>query len=93
MTRKEAIESIRRQVELLNVLIKEAIYHGADSGGAYYSNRWGLGEAIEKYLYDQDLYPLTKVYWHDNEDPLIVVNVLYVTDIDIYIRNRGLKVE
>lgn len=37
-------------VEKLNDIIREAIEHGGDRGGAYFSNRDGLVNAMKGYL-------------------------------------------
>ena len=37
-------------VNILNKVIREAIMHGGDSGGAYFSNNKGLMESVEDLL-------------------------------------------
>lgn len=44
------VYDISEEIDCINNIIEEAIYHGGDSEGAYYSNIEGITEAIRKYL-------------------------------------------
>lgn len=41
---------MENHIEILNNLICEAVTHGGDAGGPYYSNTKGIVDAIDKYL-------------------------------------------
>lgn len=42
--------TIEKEVEFINSIIQEAIYHGGDMGGAYFSNARDLNEVIIDWL-------------------------------------------
>lgn len=42
--------TIEKEVEFINSIIQEAIYHGGDMGGAYFSNAQDLNEVIVDWL-------------------------------------------
>lgn len=44
-----------KEVELINSIIREAIVHGSDHGGAYEINEEGLRESISDWLEYHDL--------------------------------------
>lgn len=39
-----------KEIELINLLIRESVAHGGDAGGAYFSNTNSLLNTIENYL-------------------------------------------
>jgi hypothetical protein len=38
------------EIELINNIVCEAVKHGADAGGSYDSNSYGLTVALQRYL-------------------------------------------
>ena len=65
---------VHKEVDALNRLIEEAIYHGGDSGGPYLCNKDDLEKAIKNYLDVTGLDYVTDVYWKNEDDPLLIVN-------------------
>ena len=45
-------------------IVEQAIYHGGDIGGPYFSNRDGLCEAMEEYLVYKGFDKDTEVFYH-----------------------------
>lgn len=66
-------EHIEKEIALLNKLINEAAEHGSDGQGWYFTNKERLDEAIKSYLDYTGLNYVSKLYWNEDEIPLIVV--------------------
>lgn len=47
--------SEKKEIELINSIIREAIVHGSDNGGAYEINEDGLRESVSEWLEYHDL--------------------------------------
>ena len=54
----------QEELSLINNIVEQAIYHGGDIGGPYFSNRDGLCEAMEKYLVYKGFDKDTEVFYH-----------------------------
>ena len=39
-----------KEIELINLIIRESVAHGGDAGGAYFSNTTSLLKKIDEYL-------------------------------------------
>lgn len=39
-----------KEINLINQIVAEAVWHGADCGGAYYQNEEALSEALNDWL-------------------------------------------
>lgn len=44
-----------QEIKLINMIIEEAVFHGGDRGGAYFSNEKDLVKCMEKYLKETNL--------------------------------------
>lgn len=47
---EEETYTIEKEIKLINSIIHEAIYHGGDMGGAYFSNARDLNEVVIDWL-------------------------------------------
>ncbi len=50
-----------KEIELINSIIREAIVHGSDEGGAYEINEDGLRESVSEWLEYHDLSEIVKI--------------------------------
>ena len=62
----DKFEELKKQEELslINNIVEQAIYHGGDIGGPYFSNRDSLCEAMKKYLVYKGFDKDTEVFYH-----------------------------
>ncbi len=44
-----------QEIKLINMIIEEAVFHGGDRGGAYFSNEKDLVKCMEEYLKEMNL--------------------------------------
>lgn len=76
------MDNLQKEIDLVNQMIREAIWHGADAGGAYCQNGYELKNTIEKWLdykgigdkyivCAEEYNPITKQHYHScNSDRL-----------------------
>lgn len=46
----------KKEIDLINNIIRQAVYHGGDAGGAYFSNETKLIKAISQWLSYKGIY-------------------------------------
>lgn len=93
--------SEKKEIELINSIIREAIVHGSDNGGAYEINEDGLRESVSEWLEYHDLsekYTLRK--FSDGWNVILCRNFETLTDIknmtdlrkwELWIKSFGIK--
>jgi hypothetical protein len=91
--------SEKKEIELINSIIREAIVHGSDNGGAYEINEDGLRESVSEWLEYHDLsekYTLRKFSDGWNVMKLCrnfetLTDIKNMTDLRKWIKSFGIK--
>ena len=65
------------EIALINRIVAEALWHGADPGGGYYQNEEGLVESLNDWIAHRSLYNAYEIQFIDVKlsDKLIVPDV------------------
>ena len=64
----------------INTIIKEAISHGGDPGGAYFCNKDGLHKSIEKFMSDAGLDENYGIVWEYNDEFPVITPKEYIKE-------------
>lgn len=76
----EPISTITNEIGLINQIVVEAVWHGADCGGAYYNNEKNLAKALTDWLIYKSLDGEYEIRTVDVEtfDRLILPDILQI---------------
>ena len=76
--------TIEKEIELMNEIIVQAIIHGGDSDGPYYTNEIGLYKVIKKWLDERGIsscYKIVQKEYIDYDNRIIYKNIFMIVPV------------